>query len=760
MFARLSALVLGHRRAVLWVAVLLALIGGASSATLFDDVKGGGFTNPGAESGQAADALAEHFGQTDPNLVLLVHAPDGVDDPAAQAAGAALAERLAGEDGVSGVISYWTAGGAEQLRSADGERALVLATVAGDETEAGHRLTELRPGYEGERDGVDVAVGGTAMINSEVSELSERDVIKGETIAFPIMLIVLVLVFGSLVAASLPLATGLITILVSMGLLWAMAQLTDVSVLAVNVVTLLGLGLAVDYSLLMVNRYREELRAGRDSATAIRVMMGSAGRTVLFSAITVAVTLAGLAWFPLLALRSIAYSGIAVAVLTALTTLTVLPALLAVLGPRFEAGRVLRRRRAAAQEDSAAENGFWHRLASLVMRRPIPFATLGTLFLLLLGLPFLSLNMGSLDERALPTSSAGRQVAEVMRAEFDSGESMAVRVVLPEGASEQELAAYATGLSAHPDAARVDAATGSYARGTQVAQPGPQHAALTATLGHPPLEEPGEGSDAATLTVVPAPGDQGRAEQLVRDIRSGAAAEPPSPVLVGGPAAVALDGISAITDRLPVAALTLGAAMVVLLFLLTGSVLLPFVAMLLSALGLTATFGALVWGFQDGHLAGLLGFTATGSINGTVPVLLFAVAFGLGMDYQVFLLSRIREEYERSGDPTAAVALGLERIGRIVTAAATALSVVFLAFLVSDISFMKAMGIGLPLAVLMDATLIRGALLPAAMRLGGRAIWWLPAPLRRVHDRFGLHDADPHEDAAGGARRAEPARLP
>ncbi|WP_432746816.1 MMPL family transporter [Streptomyces sp. JH002] len=750
MFARLSALVLGHRRAVLWVAVLLALIGGASSATLFDDVKGGGFTNPGAESGQAADALAEHFGQSDPNLVLLVHAPGGVDDPAAQAAGTALAERLADEDGVSGVISYWTAGGADQLRSTDGERALVLATVAGDETEAGHRLTALRPGYEGERDGVDVAVGGPAMINNEVSELSERDVIKGETIAFPIMLVVLVLVFGSLVAASLPLATGLITILVSMGLLWAMAQLTDVSVLAVNVVTLLGLGLAVDYSLLMVNRYREELRAGRDSATAIRVMMGSAGRTVLFSAITVAVTLAGLAWFPLLALRSIAYSGIAIAVLTALTTLTVLPALLAVLGPRFEAGRVLRRRRSAAQEDSAAENGFWHRLASLVMRRPIPFATLGTLFLLLLGLPFLSLNMGSLDERALPTSSAGRQVAEVMRAEFDSGESMAVRVVLPEGASQQELATYATGLSAHPDAARVDAATGSYARGTQVAQPGPQHAALTAM----------EGSDAATLTVVPAPGDQGRAEQLVRDIRSGAAAEPPSPILVGGPAAVALDGISAITDRLPVAALTLGAAMVVLLFLLTGSVLLPFIAMLLSALGLTATFGALVWGFQDGHLAGLLGFTATGSINGTVPVLLFAVAFGLGMDYQVFLLSRIREEYERSGDPTAAVALGLERIGRIVTAAATALSVVFLAFLVSDISFMKAMGIGLPLAVLMDATLIRGALLPAAMRLGGRAIWWLPAPLRRVHDRFGLHDADPHEDAAGRARRAESARVP
>ncbi|MFC9064851.1 MULTISPECIES: MMPL family transporter [Streptomyces] len=748
MFARLSALVLGHRRAVLWVAVLLALVGGASSATLFDDVKGGGFTNPGAESGQAADVLAERFGQQDPNVVLLVHAPGGVDEPAARAAGSALAERLAAEDGVSGVLSYWTAGGgAGPLRSADGERALILATVAGDETEAGRRLAALRPDYEGNADGLEVAVGGPAMINHEVGELSERDVIKGETIAFPVMLVVLVLIFGSLVAASLPLVTGLITILVSLGLLWAMAQLTDVSVLAVNVVTLLGLGLAVDYSLLMVNRYREELRAGQDSATAIRVMMGSAGRTVLFSAVTVAVTLAGLAWFPLLALRSIAYSGIAVAVLTALTTLTVLPALLAVLGPRFESGRVLRRRATARQEqEQDAENGFWHRLASLVMRRPVPFATLGTLFLLLLGLPFLSLNMGALDERALPTSSAGRQVAEVMRAEFDSGEAGAVRIVLPEGAPEADLATYAAGLSAHPDAARVDAPTGSYAQGTQVAEAGPQHAALTAA----------DGSGAAALSVVPAPGEQTRAEQLVRDIRSGAAAEAPSAILVGGQAAVALDGIAAITDRLPVAALTLGLAMVVLLFLLTGSVLLPFIAMLLSALGLTATFGALVWGFQDGHLAGLLGFTATGTINGTVPVLLFAVAFGLGMDYQVFLLSRIREEYERGGDPRAAVALGLERIGRIVTAAAAVLSIVFLAFLISDISFMKAMGIGLPLAVLMDATLIRGALLPAAMRLGGRAIWWLPAPLRRVHDRYGLHDADPAGPPA--ARPAEPAR--
>ncbi len=742
MLANLTGLLLRRRRVVLLVAVLLALVGGALSATLFDKMKAGGFDDPGAESGRAADVLAEDFGREDMNLALLVRAQDSVDDPAAAAAGEELSRRLAEEDGVEEVFSYWLADRAPQLRSGNGDKALILAAVGGDDTEAGKRLTELEPRFEGEQaGGLHVEIGGTAMINRELGELAERDAVRGEMLAFPVLLVILVLIFGSLMAAALPLIVGVITILLSMGMLWALAGVTDLSVFAVNVVTLLGLGLAVDYSLLMVNRYREELAAGREPAAAIRVMMLSAGRTVVFSAVTVAVTLAGLAWFPLLALRSMSYAGIAVAVLTAVVTLTVLPALLALLGPRVESGRLFRRGRQGPAPGAAGgvEHGFWHRLASFVMRRPVPVATLGVLVLLLLGSPFLGIKLGSADERGLPESSAGRQVAETLRAEFDSGESQALNVVLPgTRADSGEVPGYAAELSALDGVARVDTVTGSYEGGTEAAPPGAQHEGFAAQDG-----------GGVHLSVVPEPDGTAAAEELVREIR---ALPAPGEALVGGQTAVNMDGIDSIIDRLPVAGITLAAAMVVLLFLLTGSVLLPFLAMLLSSLGLTATFGALVWGFQDGHLSGLLGFTTTGDIVGTVPVLLFAVAFALGMDYQVFMLSRIREEYEHTGDPTAAVAVGLERIGRIVTAAAAALSVVFLAFLISDISFMMAMGVGLPLAVLMDATLIRGVLLPATMRLGGRAIWWLPSGLERVHRRFGLHEYVPPPAADAGER--------
>ncbi|WP_129840577.1 MMPL family transporter [Streptomyces sp. RFCAC02] len=737
---------LRHRRAILVVAVLLALLGGTAGATVFDRMKGGGFDDPGAESGRAAAELAERFGQDDPNLVLLVHADDGVDAPAAARAGAALSDRLAAEEGVTAVTSYWMAGAPDRLRSRDGSAALVLAALAGDDTEAAERLDTLEPAYAGRHDGgIDVEFGGPAVIGRELGEASERDAVRGEMIAFPLMLVVLVIIFGGLVAAALPLVTGLITILLSFGLLWALAGVTDVSVFAVNVVTLLGLGLAVDYSLLMVNRYREEIAAGHEPAEAIRRTMRSAGRTVVFSAVTVAVTLAGLAWFPLLALRSMAWAGVAVALLTALVTLLVLPALLAVLGPRVEKGRLWRRR---APADEPGHPGFWHRVASFVMRRPVPVAGIVGAFLLLLGLPFLGISMGTADERTLPASSPARQVAEEMRTGFDSGESQALFTVLPEvtDPTGDEAAAYATAVARLDGVARVDTAAGSFAAGRRVADPGPGHAAYAAP----------DGRDGVWLSVVPEPLPTEDAEALVREIR-----DLPSPgtSLTGGQTAVAMDGIDAITDRLPVAGITLAVAMYVLLFLLTGSVLLPVLAMLLSAIGLTATFGALVWGFQDGHLAGLLDFTSTGSVVGTVPVLLFAVAFGLGMDYQVFLLSRISEEYAAGGDPVAAVAMGLERIGRIVTAAAATLSIVFLAFLVSDITFLQALGVCLPLAVLMDATLIRGALLPAAMRLAGHAGWWLPRWLAPVHERFGLREtadappaAAPDHEREGAAR--------
>ena len=332
----------------------------------------------------------------------------------------------------------------------------------------------------------------------------------------------------------------------------------------------------------------------------------------------------------------------------------------------------------------------------------------------------------------MPESSVARQVATAIRAEFGSGEQNALQVVVPRHTGNPEVvAAYAASLSQVRHVARVDTVTGSYAGGHRQAPPGPAQRRFAA-----------DGS--LYLSVVPAPGNSTDDERLVRDLR---AAPAPFTTLVGGAAAISNDANASLISRLPYGLATVALAMVVLLFLLTGSVMLPLLALVLSGLSLTAAFGALVWIFQDGHLAWLLGdFTVTGTIISTVPVLLFAVAFGLAMDYQVFMLSRIREEYERLGDGTAAVAMGLERMGRIVTAAAVLISIVFLAFLVSDITVMKAFGVGLPLAVLLDATLIRGALLPAAMRLGGRATWWAPGPLRRLHARSGLRE--PAQDLA------------
>ncbi|SDS23110.1 MMPL family transporter [Jiangella sp. DSM 45060] len=715
MARRLAEFVTRRRRAVLIVAVLLALLGGATSTSLFGKLSAGGFDDPGAESGQAADLLEDTFGQSPPNLALLVTAADGVDGAAAAEAGTRLTESLAAEDGVRDVVSYWSSG-QPQLRSADGDRALVLATIVGDDTEVNDRVGSLADAYGGDADGLTVEVGGYAAFSHELSEQSESDVVTGEMIVFPVTLIALVLVFGGIVAALLPLAVAAATSLLGMGLLWALAEVTSLSVFAANVVTLAGLGLAIDYSLLMVNRYREELAGERTVPEAIRATLGSAGRTIVFASLTVCIALATLILVPLPAIRSIGYAGVLTALLAAASSLVVLPALFAVLGRRVGTPRLRRRR-------TSAGDGFWHRLAMVVMRRPLPIATVVTAALLLLGAPFLGMKLGYLDERVMPESSEARHVATVIRSDFATGEQDALQVVAPSGMAEP--GEYAERISLLGHVARVDTVTGSYADGASVAPPGPAHARFAA-------------GDAVYLSVVPEPGTVEQTRELVGAVR---AVDAPAETLVGGVAAVAEDADRSLLDMLPWALGAVGLAMVVLLFLLTGSVLLPFLALVLSTLSLSATFGAMVWIFQDGHLSGLFDFTVTGTTISTVPVMLFALAFGLAMDYQVFMLSRIREEYDRGASPTAAVALGLEKVGRIVTAAAVLISIVFLAFLVSDITLMKAFGVGLPLAVLIDATLIRGALLPATMRLLGGATWWAPAWARRLHARVGLRES-------------------
>ena len=777
MLSRFAHLATRRPRAVLVAALLLVLVAGAYGGGVAQNLTSGGFEDPATEAARAEQALADRFDTGSPNLVLLVTAPPGadVDAPAVSGAGQALTARLAGEEGVTDVVSYWSEGGAPPLRNDDGTRALVVARIEGDDDQVEERIDELAPRYRqpvaeagggtavGGGAGVGVEVGGRAAVFHEVGTTIEEDLLTAEMIALPITLVLLVLIFGSVVAASLPLLIGLMSIVGTFGVLQVMAGVTDVSVYALNLTTALGLGLAIDYSLFVVSRYREELRAGHEPRAAAVRTVRTAGRTVAFSALTVAASLCAMLVVPIAFLRSFAYAGVAVALLAGLFSLLVLPALLALLGHRVNALTLWRR------SVTPAERGVWHRVATVVMRRPVPVATAAVAVLLLLGAPFLGLRLSQPDDRVLPPGSDGRIVGDVVRAEFSSEEAGALSVI-PDHArdgdlSDTEIDAYATTLAALPGVSRVDAATGTYC-GEGIAEQvgcepgrlvlGPDSAARYAGF---------RAGDGTYLSVVPAVEPfSPEGEDLVHAVR---AADAPAPMLVTGQSAQLVDVNDTLFSRLPLALGLIAVITAVLLFLMFGSVVIPLKAIVLNLLSLSATFGAMVWIFQDGNLSGVLDFTATGGLAAAMPILMFCVAFGLSMDYEVFLLSRIKEEHDRGADNVSSVAVGLERTGRIVTAAAVLIAVVFLAFVTGRVSFIKLFGLGLTLAVVMDAFLIRGTLVPAFMRLAGDWNWWAPGPLRRLHDRWGIResvDLDADEGDTPGVvldgDGADPARAP
>jgi putative drug exporter of the RND superfamily len=746
----IARLVVHRRRLVLVVAALAFALAGAFGAGVADRLTLGGFEDPSAESARAARILEDRFGGQ-PTIVVLVEPPagTGVDDPGVAALGRRLTEELAAEEGVSAAVSYWTLPDASPLKARDGDSALILGVIPGDDDRLTEVAQEVVPRWDRTVDGVRVRPGGVAAVYDEVGRLIERDAVRAEMVVLPLTLVLLVLIFGSVVAASLPLLVGVLSILGTFFVLRVVASVTDVSIYSLNLTTAMGLGLAIDYSLFVVSRFREELARGRATADAVRTTVRTAGRTVAFSALTVAASLGALLVFPLAFLRSFAYAGIAVVMIAGVGAVVVLPALLAVLGPRVDRLSVRRSTRAAA----TGEHGFWHRTATFVMRRPWPVAVGVTALLLLLGTPFLGIRLGFPDDRVLPKDAVSRQVSDVIRADYDSNESSATTVVAPStGAPAQRaeaIADYARRLSQVEGVARVDALTGSYAGGTQV---------RPATL----LSQRFAGVDSTYLSVVPAVEPVSlRGERLVRDLR---AVDAPFEVLVGGISADLVDTKASLLGDLPLAGLLIALATFVVLFLSFGSLLVPVKAVLLNLLSLTATFGAMVWIFQEGHLSGLLDFTATGTLTSTMPILMFCIAFGLSMDYEVFLLSRIKEEHDRTGDNTRSVAVGLERTGRIVTAAAALISVTFATFAATgSISFMKLFGVGLTMAVVMDATLIRGLLVPAFMKLAGEANWWAPRWMRAVYDRVGFdHGTDDGTEAtpADTARRRDPTPAP
>jgi RND superfamily putative drug exporter len=693
-------------------------------AGVFDRLSTGGFQDPDAESTRAADLLDERFGQGDPNLVLLV-TPDGgvVDDPGAVDAGRALTERLADEDGVAQAVSYWTLGQPPPLRSDTGEDALVLAFVDGDEDEVEETVADLSERYEGELDGLDVAIGGRDAVFHEVGTTIESDLARAESIAVPLTLLFLVVVFGGLVAASLPLFIGGLAVFGAFLSLSLLSEVTDVSIFSINLTTAMGLGLAIDYGLFMVSRYREELRAGKPVDAAVVRTVETAGRTVAFSGLTVAVSLSALLVFPLYFLRSFAYAGIAVVLVASVVSVVSLASLLAVIGTRVNKLQLWKR---PAPEDGT---GFWHRVAMAVMRRPIVVAVVVTAALLALGVPFLGVQFAQPDDRVLPEGNPAREVSERLREDFSSRETGAFAVVTEgeDPVADGDVSAAAATLSEVEGVERVDSRTGSYVDGALVFPPGA-------------VSERFEGERGTWFSVVPGVEPiSPEGEELVGDLRD---VEGPVDLLVGGGSASLVDSKGAILDRLPLAGAIVVLATFVLLFLAFGSLVVPLKAIVLNILSLTATFGAMVWIFQEGNGAGLLDFTATGALDTSTPILMFCIAFGLSMDYEVFLLSRIKEEHDRTGDNTRSVAAGLERTGRLVTAASGLLAITFVAFSTSGISFIKLFGVGLAVAVIMDATVVRGLLVPAFMRLAGELNWWAPAPLRRLHRRIGLSESE------------------
>ncbi|KUN82378.1 MMPL family transporter [Streptomyces griseoruber] len=701
------------------VLTVLAVLAGSGVA---DRLGSGGWEDPDAQSTYATKALEREFPESQPNLLLLVDSGGAsVDTPAVRAEAARLTARLAAEKGIVGVGSYWEADAstAPALRAKDGHEALIAARITGDEKTMGETLDRIAPSYRGEQGPVKVRIGGIVAVRHEMQTTIQEDLTRAELIALPITLVLLVMVFGSAVAALLPLGIGIVAILGTNAVLSGLTAFTDVSVFAMNLTTALGLGLAIDYALFIVRRFREELSTGAEPLGAIATTLRTAGRTVLFSALTVAVSLAAMLVFPQYFLRSFAYAGMAVVLLAAAAALILLPAALVLLGDRVNAldlRRAFRGRPKASGTERTGEGGRgWARTADLVMRRAPFFALATTAVLVLLGLPFLGVRFGTADDRQLPSSAESHVVQQHIRDGFPGSPGGGLEVLAEGKATEAQYSAYKARVAALPEVVQVD---GPLVKG-----------------------------DAAYFTVQPegeAVGDA--AQHLVGDLR---ALKTPFDTKVTGTAAVLVDSKHAIGAQLPWAGAFVAVVTLLLVFLLTGSVLIPLQAVLLNALSLTAMFGAVVWVFQDGHLSGLLGFTSPGSIETTLPVLMFCVAFGLSMDYGVFLLSRIKEEYDATGDHERAVRLGLRRTGGLITAAAVILAVVMVAIGTSRVTNTKMLGLGIALAVLMDAMVIRSLLVPAIMRLTGRATWWAPAPLRGFHARFGLSEGD--ENPPGGA---------
>ncbi len=697
MFMRLGSFIVGHRKSVLITYIIAILVAGGIGSLSFSRLDSGGYSDLNSESAKAANYITDTFKVQDPVALLVIDAGSrSVDDPTVAADVASLEKEVAATEGIKRTLSYWSTGNAPSLKSTDGKAAFlfIYADIENYDFDGYGAVGKvIAEKFDGEYKSLEVYAGGGAVVTDAINSKIKTDLLLAEGIAIPLTFILLAFVFGALVASAMPLVVGVGAILGSFFFTYLLTLVTDVSVFALNLITGLGLGLGIDYALLIVNRFREEMHNGKSVEESAIITVGTAGKTVFYSGLTVMVTLSALLLFPLNFLKSFGYAGVIVTLFAIFGALIPLPALLAILGKKVDKG-VTRKSGLAPKED-----GRWATTARLVMARPVPVVIASLAILIVMALPIANIAFAQVDSRVLPESNRAAISSAVVEDRFASFEGSPIVVILPNGAGRED--------SLNSFLAQAKSVEGITRIGT--------------------LEYAGD-----DIRVQVIPGTSSRsldAERLIKELR---ALEKPDGLLIGGAAADFTDSQGGIARTLPWALGWIGFAVFILIFVFTGSIILPIKAVLLNGLSLVATLGVVTWIFIEGNLKWLVGdFTVTGTLDTGSVILVAVVVFGLSMDYELFLLSRIREEHLLGKSNVEAVATGLQRSARIITAAALLLAVVFAAFITSGVTSIKMLGFGVAFAVLLDATLVRALLVPALMRLFGERNWWAPKSLRR-----------------------------
>jgi uncharacterized membrane protein YdfJ with MMPL/SSD domain len=703
MFDVLARFADGNARRIGIFAIAFFLLAGAIGGGVASRLDPYGADDPSTETVEAQERLQDAGLRVPAVLAVVEDAP--IAAPASRARVEALERGVRGRPDVESVTGYYdTRSPAFVSHDRDATYFAISLKATGDKElqEVGREIADELSADPG------VVVGGFAVAQEQVNKQVENDLRKAEMIAFPLLFLLSLLFFRSLVASVLPLMIGGLAIVGTFLILRLASEFGSISIFALNLTTALGLGLAIDYSLFIVSRYREEIAKSGPGLAAMRRVLATSGRTVFFSSLTVAAALASLLVFPQRFLYSMGLGGALVALFAALISLTVLPAVLTMLGSRVNAGAPKFLQRRAEADTAVDENGFWYRLSRFVMRRPLPVATLSALLLIVMGLPFFGIKFNTVDPTVLPESASARQAYDTVSNRFPPYHETPIWIDV-EGGGPRAAVAVAAEVKRVPGVA-------------EVLPPQPLRGAVTA------------------IQVVSANAFVSDASQeTVKSIRA-LPAPPGATVMVSGASADFVDFQSSLTAHLPIALAIVIVATLVILFLMTGSVILPIKSLIMNFLNLSAVFGLLVLIFQDGRLEGFLDYSSPGAIEQTMPILLFAVAFGLSTDYAVFLLSRIKEARDNGASDSECVAIGLERTGRIVTAAALLFAVAMGAFATSQIIFIKENGVGTALAVLIDASIVRALLVPSLMELLGKWNWWAPAPLRRLHERIGISE--------------------